>query len=75
MKTEDALHEQIAQLQLELFDARFALTRCKNYAKASKDSALPVSKPAFEEIEKIVKKAEKIAEKAQKYLEQIQILS
>ena len=59
MKTEDTLYEQIAQLRAKLFDAEFALLRCKNYAKAFKDSALPVSKSGFEDIEKIAEKAEK----------------
>jgi len=59
MKTENKLYEQIAQLRAKLYDAEFALLRCKNYAKAFKENALPVSKSGFEEIEKIVEKAEK----------------
>ena len=59
MKTENELYEQIAQLRAKLFDAEFALLRCKNYAKAFKENALPVSKSGFEEIEKIAEKAEK----------------
>ena len=59
MKTEDTLYEQIAQLRAKLYDAEFALLRCKNYAKAFKENALPVSKSGFEEIEKIAEKAEK----------------
>jgi len=59
MKTENELYEQIAQLRAKLFDAEFALLRCKNYAKAFKNNALPVSKSGFEEIEKIAEKAEK----------------
>jgi hypothetical protein len=59
MKTEDKLYEQIAQLRAKLYDAEFALLRCKNHAKAYKDNALPVSKSGFEEIEKIAEKAEK----------------
>ena len=59
MKTEDTVYEQIAQLRAKLYDAQFALTRCRNYAKAYKDNALPVSKYGFEEIEKIAEKAEK----------------
>ena len=59
MKTEDTLYEQIAQLRAKLYDAQFALIRCKNYAKAYKDGALPVSKSGFEEIEKIAENAEK----------------
>ena len=59
MKTENELYEQIAQLRAKLYDAEFALLRCKNYAKAFKNNALPVSKSGFEEIEKIAEKAEK----------------
>lgn len=59
MKTEDTLYEQIAQLRAKLYDAQFALIRCKNHAKAYKDDALPVSKSGFEEIEKIAENAEK----------------
>ena len=59
MKTEDTLYEQIAQLRAKLYDAEFALLRCKNYAKAFKENALPVSKSGFEDIEKIAEKAEK----------------
>ena len=59
MKTENELYEQIAQLRAKLYDAEFALLRCKNYAKAYKDGALPVSKFGFEEIEKIAEKVEK----------------
>ena len=68
MKTEDALYKQIAQLRVKLYDTEFALLRCKNYARAYKENALPVSKSGFEEIEKI-------AENAEKDLEQIPILS
>ena len=59
MKTENELYEQIAQLRAKLYDTEFALLRCKNYAKAYKEDALPVSKYGFEEIEKIAEKAEK----------------
>lgn len=59
MKTEDTLYEQIAQLRAKLYDAQFALIRCKNHAKAFKENALPTSKTGFEEIEKIAEKAEK----------------
>ena len=59
MKTEDTLYEQIAQLRVKLYDAQFALMRCKNHAKAFKQNALPTSKVGFEDIEKIAEKAEK----------------
>lgn len=59
MKTEDTLYEQIAQLRASLYDAQFALMRCKNHAKAFKKNALPTSKSGFEEIEKIAEKAQK----------------
>jgi len=59
MKTENELYEQIAQLRAKLYDAEFALLRCKNYARVYKDNALPVSKSGFEEIEKIAENAEK----------------
>lgn len=59
MKTENELYEQIAQLRAKLYDTEFALLRCKNYARAYKEDALPVSKYGFEEIEKIAENAEK----------------
>ena len=58
MKTENELYEQIAQLRASLYDAKFALMRCKNQAKAFKKNALPTSKTGFEDIEKIAEKAE-----------------
>lgn len=59
MKTEDKLYEQIAQLRAKLYDAEFALMRCKNHAIAFKENALPTSKAGFEDIEKIAHKAQK----------------
>ena len=59
MKTKNQLYEQIAQLRVKLYDAGFALMRCKNHAKAFKKNALPTSKTGFEDIEKIAEKAEK----------------
>ena len=59
MKTENELYEQIAQLRTKLYNAEFALLRCKNYARAYKEDAALVSKSGFEEIEKIAENAEK----------------
>lgn len=60
MKTKNELYEQIAQLRAKLWDAEFALMRCKNHAKVFKKNALPISKAGFEDIEKIAEKAKKI---------------
>jgi hypothetical protein len=56
MKTDNTLYEQIAELRAKLYDTEFALLRCKNFAKAFKQDALPTSKYGFEQIEKIAEK-------------------
>jgi hypothetical protein len=59
MKTKNQLYEEIAQLRSKLYDAGFALMRCKNHAIVFKENALPTSKAGFEDIEKIAQKAQK----------------
>lgn len=59
MKNINELYEQLAKTRAKLYDAEFALLRCKSYAKAYKENALPVSRAGFEDIEKVATEAEK----------------